>query len=92
MYYLEPEESILVALHICDLIVSDESSVMVEGLLYKKSSIAVQDWLIPDTVPPRFAVVPNDYVHKCKKVELREQVCHTSRTIYKRDERGKGKR
>ena len=74
VYYLEPEESILVALHICDLIVSDESSVMVEGLLYKKSSIAVQDWLIPDTVPPRFAVVPNDYVHKCKKVELREQV------------------
>ncbi len=74
VYYLEPEESILVALHICDLIVSDESSVMVEGLLYGKPSIAVRDWLIPDTVPPRFAVIPNDYVYKCKKVELREQV------------------
>lgn len=74
LYYIEPEESIMVALKMCDLIVSDESSVMIEGLMFGKISIAVKDWLIPDTVPSRFASIPFENVHKCKKVELREQV------------------
>ena len=51
----------------CDLVVSDESSVMAEGLMFGKMSIAVTDWLIPDTTPSRFAEVPMDYVIKCKK-------------------------
>lgn len=74
LYYIETEESIMVALAMCDLVVSDESSVMVEALMYGKPSIAVYDWMIPDEVPSRPACVPIDYVHKCKKVELREKV------------------
>lgn len=74
VHYLEPTESILKAINLCDLIVSDESSVMTEGILMHKPSIAVCDWLIPDTVPARFASTPFDYVVKCKKVELREYV------------------
>lgn len=74
VYYIEPEESILVALGMCDLVVSDESNVMIEALMFEKPSIAVMDWLIPDEQPPRFASVPFDCVYKCKKAELREYV------------------
>lgn len=74
LYYIEPEESIMTALHMCDLIVSDESSVMVEGLMCGKPSIAVTDWLIPDTAPSRYACTPFTYVYKCEKAQLREKV------------------
>lgn len=74
VYYIEPEESIMSALYICDLVVSEESSVMTEALLYHKPSIAVVDWEIPDTIPNRLASVPMDYVIKCKKYELKEYV------------------
>lgn len=74
VYYIEPEESIMTALELCDMVVSDESSVMSEAIMFGKPSVAVTDWLIPDTVPSRFASVPMDYVLKCKKVELREYV------------------
>lgn len=74
VFYIEPEESIQVALEMCDIVVSEESSVMTEALIYNKPSIAVIDWLIPDTNPSRVASVPFDYVCKCKKVELREKI------------------
>ncbi len=74
VYYIDPEENIMTAISMCDLIVSDESSVMTEGALFNKPALAVCDWLIPDTTPSRFASVPMDYVLKCIKVELREQV------------------
>lgn len=74
LYYIEPEESIMTALELCDMVVSDESSVMSEAVMFGKPSVAVTDWLIPDTVPSRFASVPMNYVLKCKKVELREYV------------------
>lgn len=74
VYYIEPEESIMTALKMCDLIVSEESSVMVEGLMFGKPSIAVTDWLIPDEVPSRMASTPFTCVCKCKKDEIRENV------------------
>lgn len=74
LYYIEPEENIMVALELCDLIVSDESSVMGEGLIFNKPSIAVSDWLIPDCNPMRYASAKFDYVHHCKKDELKEKV------------------
>jgi hypothetical protein len=74
LHYIEPEENIMVALKICDLVVSDESSVMIEGMMFGKPSIAVEDWLVPDTIPKRFASIPYDDVYKCKKANLRESV------------------
>jgi len=74
VYYVEPWESIMSVIPFCDLLVSDESSVMTEALLYGKPSIAVLDWLIPDTTPHRKAAVPIDYVYKCEKLQLRETV------------------
>lgn len=74
LYYIESEESIMTALALCDMVVSDESSVMAEALMFGKPSIAVTDWMIPDQNPPRLASVPMDYVIKCKKNDLREKV------------------
>lgn len=74
VYYIEQEESIMTAIALCDLLVSDESSVMAEAILLNKPSIAVTDWLIPDETPSRPACVPMDYVIKCQKSGLRETV------------------
>lgn len=74
VYYIEQEESIMTAIALCDLLVSEESSVMAEAILLDKPSIAVTDWLIPDETPSRPASVPMDYVIKCHKAELRETV------------------
>lgn len=74
VHYIEQEESIMTAIALCDLIVSDESNVMTDAILLNKPSIAVTDWLIPDETPHRPACVPIDYVIKCKKSELRQTV------------------
>ena len=84
VYYIEPTESILTALELCDIVVSDESSVMAEALMFHKPSIAVDDWLIPDGDSFRPADTPMDYVVKCKKAELREYAerLYTDSTYY----------
>ncbi len=73
VYYIEPEEDIFTALGICDLVVSDESSVMTEALLFGKPSIAVTDWTIPRE-GNRYAKVSVEYVYKCNKMQLGECV------------------
>lgn len=74
VHYIAQEESIMTALILCDLVVSDESNVMTDAILLNKPSIAVTDWLIPDETPCRPACVPIDYVIKCRKAELRQTV------------------
>ncbi len=74
LYYLDPDTEFLKAVQLCDLVVSDESSVMTEALLYEIPSVAITDWMIPDMVPARKAIVPTDWVYRRKKVELRETV------------------
>lgn len=74
VHYIAQEESIMTALVLCDLVVSDESNVMTDAILFNKPSIAVTDWLIPDKTPSRSACVPVDYVIKCCKAELRQTV------------------
>ena len=39
VYYIEPEESIMTALAMCDYVVSDESSVMAEALMFWKNKV-----------------------------------------------------
>lgn len=74
LHYYEWDENILVPLMMCDLVVSDESSVLMEALMFGRPSIAVEDWLIPDTRPARFACVPFKSVYKCEKAGLRKLV------------------
>lgn len=72
VYYIAPEESIMTAIALCDLLVSDESNVMTDAILLNKPSIAITDWLIPDETPGRPTCIPIDYVIKCRKSELRQ--------------------
>jgi len=74
VYILDENISIMHCLGVADLIVSDESSVMVEGLLLDIPSIAVMDWLIPDCTPSRNPSVPYDFVIKTTKSNLRNTV------------------
>lgn len=67
---IERKTSIMYALALADVLVSDESSVMVEALLFGVPAISVVDWLIPDQTPPRHASVPFDFVRRSRRSEL----------------------
>jgi len=74
VHILSPDIGILECLALSDVMVSDESSVLVEALLLGVPGIAVTDWLIPDCAPPRPAIVPFDFVTKVRCAELRSSV------------------
>lgn len=75
LYYIEPEESIMTALELCDMVVSDDSSVMTEAIMFGKPALSCVDWLTPEAPSEGFALLADmDYILKCKKVELREYV------------------
>jgi hypothetical protein len=74
VHIIDPELSIMYCLGLADVLVTDESSVMVEALLLNVPSIAVLDWLIPDTSPPRFPSVPFDFTMKTSRQGLRSSV------------------
>ena len=48
---LDPKTNIFEAIAVSDLLVSDESSTMVEALMLGVPAVSVTDWLIPDTTP-----------------------------------------
>ncbi|MDP3744464.1 MAG: hypothetical protein Q8Q76_09020 [Methylotenera sp.] len=74
VHIIDIEVSIMYCLSLADVLVSDESSVLTEALLLDVPGVAVTDWLIPDTNPPRFASVPYDYVTKTTKAQMRQTV------------------
>lgn len=73
--------SIMRCLGLANIIVSEESSVMFEGLLFDIPSIAVTDWLIPDCAPPRPPSVPFDFIRKVSKSGLRNAVIEMLETL-----------
>lgn len=74
VHIIDVEVSIMYCLSLADVLVSDESSVLTEALLLDVPGVAVTDWLIPDTIPPRPACVPYDYVTKTTKAQMRQVV------------------
>ena len=74
LYYLDTDESIMSALGLCDLVISDESSVMGEALMFGKPSIAVSDWLVPTPEGERYSCITMDYVYVSTRKELRSYV------------------
>lgn len=72
VFILDSTESIFSAIVLSDVLVSDESSTLLENMLMGKPSIAVTDWLIPDQDPPRLPVVPYEFVVKTDKAHLQE--------------------
>jgi GT2 family glycosyltransferase/SAM-dependent methyltransferase/glycosyltransferase involved in cell wall biosynthesis len=71
---VDPEVSIMYCIGLADVLVSDESSVLLEAALHEVPSVAVTDWLIPDTNPPRPASVPYGDVRKTTRARLRATV------------------
>ena len=71
---IDPGVNIFECLALSDIIVSEESSVMTEGLLLDIPSVAVMDWKVPDVSPSRFPVVSADYIVKTTKSELKNTI------------------
>ena len=67
---LDPKTSILDAIMISDILVSEESSTMCECVMMGKPAVSVSNWLIPDTTPSRYPADDYDYVIKTKKEDL----------------------
>lgn len=86
---MPPATSIMDALSLADVLVSDESSVLVEALLFGVPGVAVIDWLIPDTTPPRPACVPFSFVFKTVKKRLAEDTMAVLQGEYKIAHQGK---
>jgi len=74
VYILTPETNIFTAILLSDILVSEESSTLVEAVLAGNISISVTDWLIPDVNPPRLPVVQPEYIVKTEKKELKNTV------------------
>ena len=74
VHIIDSDMDIFDCLAISDVIVSDESSVMIEALLLNMPSVAVTDWLIPDCNPPRYADAPFDFVNKTILRDLKKTV------------------
>lgn len=64
VYFMDTSENIMDALGISDLLISDESSVMAEALLFSIPSISVTEWAGKE--------LPYNYVYKCSINQLRE--------------------
>ena len=71
---LDPETSILDAIMISDILVSEESSTMCECVMMGKPAISVCNWLIPDVTPSRYPADDYEYVVKTTKEELTQCV------------------
>lgn len=81
---IDPEINIFDCLSIADIVVSEESSVLLEAVLMDKPAISVSDWLIPDTTPPRNPNAPFDSVIKI----LNDELADTVKDIFQRIEKG----
>ena len=73
IHIIDSAINIMHCIGMSDIIVSDESSVMFEGLFLDVPSIAVTDWKIPDCFPPRYAIFPDDFVYKTKLYGLKDK-------------------
>jgi hypothetical protein len=71
---LDPKLSIMDAIAMADVLVSDESGVMIEALMLDVPSVAVSDWTIPDEDPPRLSMIPFDFVKKTTRNRLQQDV------------------
>jgi len=74
VHIVSPEVGIVQCLALADVMVSEESSVLIEALLLDVPGIAVMDWLVPDQVPPRVPSVPFDFVTRTEIASLRRTV------------------
>lgn len=71
---LDPKLDIFQVLALCDVLVSEESSTLVEAAMVGAVPIAVTDWKIPDQIPARLPNVPYEFVTKVPEAKLRDEI------------------
>lgn len=94
VHIIDPAVGIMDCLAVADLVVSEESSVLIEALLLNIPGIAVIDWPIPDRQPPRPPSVPFPFLVKTPKNALKKTVqqvltnlaSHKERLLAERDQ------
>ena len=69
---LDPSINILDVIMVSDVLVSEESSTMLEAVMMGKPAVSVTDWLIPDVTPSRYPSDEYDFVIKTKKAGLKD--------------------
>ena len=74
VYLIDPNVSIFDVIKISDALISEESSTLYEAMLLEKPVIAVTDWLIPDTTPPRLPEFPYDFAIHIEKSKINETI------------------
>lgn len=74
VFVLPPSLNIFEVIPAVDVLVSDESSTMCEATMMGVPSVAVSDWLIPDTTPSRLPENDYDFVIRTSKRELKDCV------------------
>jgi tetratricopeptide (TPR) repeat protein len=74
VHIVDRKVSIMYCIGVSDLLVSDESSVLIEASLHGVPSLAVKDWLIPDRQPPRPVSIPFENVQKTTRSALHKTV------------------
>lgn len=67
---LDTRTNIMEAICACDVLVSEESSTMLEAIMLGKPAVSVSDWLIPDTTPKRYPSDTYEFVVKTTKDNL----------------------
>lgn len=74
VHIVDPRVSIMYCIGLSDVLVSEESSVLIEAALLDVPAVSVSDWMIPDRNPPRPACVPFDHVLKTTRAGLRGSI------------------
>ncbi len=74
VHVLEPNVSIMHAIELGDVMVSEESSCLIEAQLKGRPAISVSDWLVPDTHPPRLPAAPFEFLIRTEKSKLGQTV------------------
>lgn len=71
---LDRETNIFEAIMVADILVSEESSTMLEAVLLDIPAVSVSNWLIPDTVPSRYPKDTYEFTIKTTKEQLKDCV------------------
>ncbi|MEH6589915.1 MAG: hypothetical protein V7746_06670 [Halioglobus sp.] len=74
VHVVNPDISIMNCIELADVLVSEESSCLMEALLLGRSTVSVSDWMIPDTTPSRLPAAPFDVLLKTPKAELKQTI------------------
>jgi hypothetical protein len=74
VHIINPDISIMNCIELADVLVSEESSCLIEALLLGRPTVSVSDWMIPDTTPSRLPAAPFDVLLKTPKAKLRQTI------------------